>query len=82
MDVENSDKDRLFQYIKTLKELSSIILVFNFQQVRLPLDIKYIFKLLCNNLFPKEEIGNHIALVFTNSYTRKGKPTDEKKKKK
>lgn len=80
-DTSGADKEHMIQlveYIREHKELNAIIVVFNFQQVRFPYNIQTMLKLFCN-IFPMKEVGSHIALVFTNAFTRKGRLTQEQK---
>ena len=80
-DTEGSDREhmiQLIQYVKEHKELNAIIVVFNYQQVRFPYNIQTMLKLFCN-IFPMKDVGKHIALVFTNAFTRKGFLTNEQK---
>ena len=80
-DYEGSDRAhmiQLIQYVKEHKELNAIIVVFNYQQVRFPYNIQTMLKLFCN-IFPMKDVGKHIALVFTNAFTRKGFLTNEQK---
>jgi len=80
-DSAGTDKQhmiQLVQYIKEHKELNAILVVFNYQQVRFPYNIQTMLKLFCN-IFPMKEVGNHIALIFTNSFTRRGQLTPELK---
>ena len=80
-DTSGADKEHMIQlveYIKDHKELNAVIVVFNFQQVRFPYNIQTMLKLFCN-IFPMKEVGSHIALVFTNAFTRKGRLTQEQK---
>ena len=83
-DTYGSDKVHIIQlvkYVKEHKELNAIIVVFNFQLVRFPYNIQTMFKIFCN-VFPMKDIGNHIALIFTNSFTKIGNPTQEQKSEK
>ena len=80
-DYEGSDRAhmiQLIQYVKEHKELNAIIVVFNYQQVRFPYNIQTMLKLFCN-IFPMKDVGKHIALVFTNAFTRRGFLTNEQK---
>ena len=80
-DSSGADKQHMIQlveYVKEHKELNAIIVVFNYQQVRFPYNIQTMLKLFCN-IFPMKEVGKHIGLVFTNSFTSRGKLTQEKK---
>ena len=80
-DTTNEDKQnmlQLVQFIKQNKEINAIILLFNYQQVRFPY---HMLKLFCH-MFPMKEIGEHLAIIFTNSFTRKGALTKEQKYKK
>ena len=80
-DTNGADKEHMIQlveYVKDHKELNAIIVVFNFQQVRFPYNIQTMLKLFCN-IFPMKEVENHIALVFTNSFTKRGNLTNEQK---
>ena len=80
-DSAGADKQhmiQLVQYIKEHKELNAILLVFNYQQVRFPYNIQTMLKLFCN-IFPMKEVGNHIALIFTNAFSRRGQLTPEQK---
>ena len=80
-DTQGSDREhmiQLIQYVKEHKELNAIIVVFNYQQVRFPYNIQTMLKLFCN-IFPMKDVGKHIALVFTNAFTRKGFLTNEQK---
>ena len=80
-DSQGSDRAhmiQLIQYVKEHKELNAIIVVFNYQQVRFPYNIQTMLKLFCN-IFPMKDVGKHIALVFTNAFTRKGFLTNEQK---
>ena len=80
-DPEGADRARmiqLIQYVKEHKELNAIIVVFNYQQVRFPYNIQTMLKLFCN-IFPMKDVGKHIALVFTNAFTRRGFLTNEQK---
>ena len=81
-DTAGADKEHMIQmvnYIKEKKVLNAIIVVFNYQQVRFPYNIQTMLKLFCN-IFPMKDVGNHIALVFTNSFTKRGSLTPEQKK--
>ena len=69
---------QLIQYVKEHKELNAIVVVFNYQQVRFPYNIQTMLKLFCN-IFPMKDVGKHIALVFTNAFTRRGFLTNEQK---
>lgn len=69
---------QLVKYVKEHKELNAIIVVFNFQQIRFPYNIQTMLKIFCN-VFPMKDIGNHNALIFTNSFTKIGNPTQEQK---
>ena len=80
-DTEGADRMhmiQLIQYVKEHKELNAIIVVFNYQQVRFPYNIQTMLKLFCN-IFPMKDVGKHIALVFTNSFTKRGILTNEQK---
>ena len=80
-DTEGADKEhmiQLVQYVKNHKELNAIIVVFNYQQVRFPYNIQTMLKLFCN-IFPMKAVGKHIGLVFTNSFTKRGLLTGDKK---
>ena len=80
-DSSGADKQhmiQLVQYIKEHKELNAIIVVFNYQQVRFPYNIQTMLKLFCN-IFPMKDVGDHIALVFTNSFTKRGLLNQEQK---
>ena len=80
-DSNGADKQHMIQlveYVKDHKELNAIIVVFNYQQVRFPYNIQTMLKLFCN-IFPMKEVGKHIALVFTNSFTKRGSLTMEQK---
>ena len=73
-DPQGADRARmiqLIQYVKEHKELNAIVVVFNYQQVRFPYNIQTMLKLFCN-IFPMKDVGKHIALVFTNAFTRRG----------
>lgn len=79
----SSDEDKqqmlqLVQFIKQHKELNAIILLFNYQQIRFPY---HILKLFCH-IFSMKEIGDHLALIFTNCFTKKGALTQPQKLKK
>ena len=81
MDTKGNDKEHMIQlveYIREHKELNAIIVVFNYQQVRFPYNIQTMLKLFCN-IFPMKEVGNHVALVFTNSFKKRGNLTQEDK---
>ena len=83
-DTQGADKEHMIQmvnYIKEKKVLNAIIVVFNYQQVRFPYNIQTMLKLFCN-IFPMKDVGSHIALVFTNSFTKKGSLRPEQKKEK
>ena len=69
---------QLVQYVKEHKELNAILVVFNYHQVRFPYNIQTMLKLFCN-IFPMKEVGNHIALIFTNSFSKRGLLTPEQK---
>lgn len=71
----------MVNYIKEKKQLNAIIVVFNFQQVRFPYNIQTMLKLFCN-IFPMKDAGTHIALIFTNSFSKRGALTQEQKDKK
>lgn len=80
-DSTGADKQhmiQLVQYIKEHRELNAILVVFNYHQVRFPYNIQTMLKLFCN-IFPMKEVGNHIALIFTNSYSKRGILTPEQK---
>ena len=80
-DSNGADKQhmiQLVQFVKQHKELNAIIVVFNYQQVRFPYNIQTMLKLFCN-IFPMKDIGRHLALVFTNSFTKRGTLTQEQK---
>jgi tRNA U34 5-carboxymethylaminomethyl modifying GTPase MnmE/TrmE len=80
-DTEGADRMhmiQLIQYVKEHKELNAIIVVFNYQQVRFPYNIQTMLKLFCN-IFPMKDVGKHIALVFTKSFTKRGILTNEQK---
>lgn len=80
-DYEGTDRAHMIQlieYVKEHKELNAIIIVFNYQQVRFPYNIQTMLKLFCN-IFPTKDVGKHIALVFTNAFTRRGFLTNEQK---
>ena len=80
-DTSGADKEHMIQlvnYVKEHKELNAIIVVFNYQQVRFPYNIQTMLKLFCN-IFPMKDVGNHIALVFTNSFCKRGSLTLEQK---
>ena len=80
-DTEGADKEHMIQlvrYVKDHKELNAILVVFNYQQVRFPYNIQTMIKLFCN-IFPMKDVGKHIALVFTNSFTKRGVLTNEQK---
>ena len=80
-DTEGADRAhmiQLIQYVKEHKELNAIVVVFNYQQVRFPYNIQTMLKLFCN-IFPMKDVGKHIALVFTNAFTRRGFLTNEQK---
>ena len=70
---------QFLEYISEIKELSAILLVFNYQQIRLTYSIIITLKILCK-FFSIEKLGEHIGMVFTNSFTRKGFLTPEQKK--
>ena len=70
---------QFLEYISEIKELSAILLVFNYQQIRLPYSIITTLKILCK-FFSIEKLGEHIGMIFTNSFTRKGFLTPEQKK--
>ena len=70
---------QFLEYISEIKELSAILLVFNYQQIRLTYSIIITLKILCK-FFSIEKPGEHIGMIFTNSYTRKGFLTPEQKK--
>ena len=83
-DTQGADKEHMIQmvnYIKEKKVLNAIIVVFNYQQVRFPYNIQTMLKLFCN-IFPMKDVGSHIALVFTNSFTKRGSLRPEQKKEK
>ena len=69
---------QLVEYIRQHKELNAILVVFNFQQVRFPYNMQTMLKLFCN-IFPMKEVGNHFALIFTNTFTKRGEVTPEQK---
>jgi len=80
-DTEGADRAhmiQLIQYVKEHKDLNAIVVVFNYQQVRFPYNIQTMLKLFCN-IFPMKDVGKHIALVFTNAFTRRGFLTNEQK---
>ena len=80
-DSNGEDKEHIIQlveYVKGHKKLNAIILVFNYQQTRFPKSIQTILKLFCN-ILKKEEIGSHIAFIFTNSFGIRGNLTHEQK---
>jgi len=80
-DTDGADRAhmiQLIQYVKEHKELNAIVVVFNYQQVRFPYNIQTMLKLFCN-IFPMKNVGKHIALVFTNAFTRRGFLTNEQK---
>ena len=80
-DSNELDKEQMIQlveYVKEHKELNAIIIVLNYQQVRFPYNIQTMLKLFCN-IFKTEDIGSHIAFIFTNSFTKRGKLTQEQK---
>lgn len=82
-DTEGADKEHLMQmidYIKKHEFLQSIAIVFNYQQPRFPYNIQTMLKLFCN-IFPMEQFINHIAIVFTKAYSRKGSVPQEMKAK-
>ena len=72
---------QLVQYIKEHKELNAIIFVLDYQQIRFSYNMKIMLKLFCN-IFPIKEIIDNIALVFTKSFTSKGRLTAEQKQSK
>ena len=79
----SSDEDKqhmiqLVQFIKQHKEINAILLLFNYQQVRFPY---HILKLFCH-IFPMKEIGDHLALIFTNCFSKNGALTEQQKSKK
>lgn len=83
-DTSGADKEHMIQlvnYVKEHKELNAIIVVFNYQQVRFPYNIQTMLKLFCN-IFPMKDAGTHIALIFTNSFSKRGALTPEQKEKK
>ena len=83
-DTSGADKQHMIQlveYVKDHKELNAILVVFNYQQVRFPYNIQTMLKLFCN-IFPMKDVGMHIALVFTNCFTKRGVLTPEQKHKK
>jgi len=53
---------QMVDYVKTNPRLQGIILVFNFHQLKLPMNIKTFIKLLCN-VFPRADFWRHVALV-------------------
>jgi len=70
MDAEGTDKEHLIQmvdYIKSNPGLQGIVIVFNFHQPKLPMNIKTLIKLLCN-VFPRADFWRHVALVWTKYY--------------
>ena len=69
---------QLVQYIKDHKQLNAILLVLNYQQVRFPYYFQIMLKLI-SNIFPMKDVGNHIALIFTNAFTKRGHLTPEQK---
>ena len=79
-DTELAVKERiqLVRYVKEHKKLNAIFIVFNYQQVRLSNNIKTMIKLFCN-IFPMKDVGKHIGLVFTNSFTKRGVLTNLQK---
>ena len=79
--ISGADKEHMIQivnYVKENKELNTIIVVFNYQQIRFTYNTKTMLKLFCN-IFPMKDVGNHIALVFTNSFSKRGALTIEQK---
>ena len=70
---------QFLEYISEIKDLSAILLVFNYQYIRLTYFIITELKILCK-FFSIEKLGEHIGMVFTNSFSRKGFLTPEQKK--
>ncbi|OUM59777.1 hypothetical protein PIROE2DRAFT_14613 [Piromyces sp. E2] len=69
-DAEGTDRDHLVQMIDYIRDnpgLQGIVIVFNYHQPRLPLNIKTLIKLLCN-VFPGVDFWKHVALVWTKFY--------------
>ena len=69
---------QLIDYLKQIKKLNAILLVFNYQQLLITSNTRALIQLL-NAIFPKKNIGKHIAFIFTNSFTKKGVPSSEHK---
>ena len=77
--VENKNTAfQLIDYLKQIKRLNAILLVFNYQQVRITANFRTLIQLLYT-IFPKKNIGKHIAFVFTNSFAKIGAITSEQK---
>ena len=77
--VENKNTAfQLIDYLKQIKRLNAILLVFNYQQVRITANFRTLIQLLYT-IFPKKNIGKHIAFVLTNSFTKIGAVTSEQK---
>jgi GTPase Era involved in 16S rRNA processing len=73
--------NQLMNFIKEQNELNAIIFVFNYIQVRFPHHVQTILKFLFE-IFKNKKLENHIALIFTNSFNKIGRPTPEDKCKK
>ena len=77
--VENENNMyQLIECLKQNKKLNAILLIFNYQQTLFSPDIKTLIKLLYT-IFPKKNIDKHIALIFTNSFTKRGAVSHEQK---
>ncbi|KAG4085979.1 P-loop containing nucleoside triphosphate hydrolase protein [Neocallimastix lanati (nom. inval.)] len=81
MDAEGTDKEHLIQmvdYIKSNPGLQGIVIVFNFHQPKLPMNIRTLIMLLCN-VFPRADFWRHVALVWTKFYSCLSQKQKDKK---
>ena len=78
-DSHGTDLENLIQmveYIKTIKELNAVIIIFNLYQPRLPIYVNTMIKLF-NDIFSVKDFWEHVAIVFTKCYYYM--PEDERK---
>ena len=80
LNEEEDEKNmiQIIEYLKKNKKLNAILVVLNYQQVRFSQSIQIMIKLLCA-IFPKKNIAEHIAFIFTNAFTKRGNLSSEQK---